>query len=67
MYEVAYDAGGSIDSKELGEFYGRLQHETAATDKQLSRMVESSAVFVTARVDERLVGIARGVTDGVRG
>ena len=67
MYEVAYDASGSIDPQELGEFYGRLQHETAATDKQLSRMVERSAVFVTARVDERLVGIARGVTDGMRG
>ena len=29
--------------------------------------VDNSAVFVTARVDDRLVGIARGVTDGVRG
>jgi hypothetical protein len=29
--------------------------------------VDNSAVFVTARVDDRLIGIARGVTDGVRG
>ncbi len=67
MYDVTYDASGSIESKELGEFYGRLHHETAATQKQLKRMVDNSAVFVTARVDDRLIGIARGVTDGVRG
>jgi hypothetical protein len=38
MHDVAYDVGESIDSSELGEFYSRMQHETAATEEQLRRM-----------------------------
>lgn len=67
MPDVTYDVSGRVDPQELAEFYGRLHHETAASPEQLSGMVVRSAVFVTARAGGKLIGVARGVGDGVRG
>jgi hypothetical protein len=52
---------------ELSTFYQRQHHATTADPGKLQRMVEQTFCFVTARQDGELVGIARGVTDGVRG
>jgi hypothetical protein len=53
--------------KRLTEFYRRLQHDIAAEDEQIRRMTANSAAFVTAHADGKLIGIARGVCDGLRG
>jgi hypothetical protein len=64
---VTYEINAELDAAELAGFYERLGHATGATPAQLARMVDNSAVFVAARDDGRLVGIARGVCDGLRG
>lgn len=67
MLNIAYGNGSDTNPGELAEFYHRLRHAIAAQPEQISRMMANSAAFVTARVDGRLIGIARGVCDGVRG
>ncbi|MBW7907026.1 MAG: GNAT family N-acetyltransferase [Phycisphaerae bacterium] len=67
MPKVTYGAGGDTDARELVAFYQRLQHDTAAQPRQIERMMARSAVLVTARADGELIGVARGVSDGVRG
>ncbi len=57
----------SVNVLELQEFYHRQSHPTTGSVAKLKRMVERSHCFVIAREDGRLIGIARGVTDGVRG
>lgn len=67
MLDVAYGTGDELTPAELAEFYARLHHDIAAKPEQISKMMANSAVFVTARESGRLIGIARGVTDGLRG
>ncbi|MCG3125943.1 MAG: hypothetical protein CHACPFDD_00770 [Phycisphaerae bacterium] len=67
MTNVKFAVGGKLDVRELDEFYGRVNHEIDATPQQLSEMIDRSTVFVTARNDGQLIGIARGVSDGLRG
>lgn len=67
MLEVTYGTGADTSPHELAEFYERLNHDIGAEPGQIEAMVANSAAFVTARVDGRLIGIARGVCDGVRG
>lgn len=67
MPEVTYGTAADTTADELTEFYARMQHEIAARPDQIGTMMANSAVFVTARVDGRLIGISRGVTDGLRG
>lgn len=67
MINVKFAVGDKIDVQELDQFYGRVNHEIDATPQQLAEMIERSTVFVTARSDGRLIGIARGVSDGLRG
>ncbi len=64
---VTYELNPELDAGELAEFYRRLGHLTAATPAQLARMIDNSTIFVAARDEGRLVGIARGVCDGLRG
>lgn len=56
-----------VDVDELLEFYHRQQHPTTASAEQLRGMLARSYAVVIAREDGRLIGLARGVTDGVRG
>ncbi len=65
--EVVYGSGQNATPEELGEFYQRLHHDIAARPEQIEKMTRASAAFVTARIDGRLIGIARGVCDGLRG
>jgi len=67
MAEITYGGGQDTTPEELTEFYRRVHHEISAAPEQIRGMVSNSIAFVTARVDGRLVGIARGVTDGLRG
>jgi hypothetical protein len=67
MFEVVYGSGAEVTPEELTEFYGRLHHDIAAQPEQIRQMAANSAAFVTARVDGRLIGLARGVCDGLRG
>lgn len=57
----------AVDVRELAAFYERMQHCTTASVDKLRDMLRRSDCVVTARQDGRLIGIARGVTDGVRG
>lgn len=65
--DVAFDTPVSLDAGELLEFFRRQGHATTHSIDKLKRMVADAYCFVTARKDGKLIGIARGVTDGVRG
>lgn len=67
MPEVVYGTGQDVTPAELSAFYQRLHHDIAAHPEQIRKMMRNSAAFVTARVNGELVGIARGVCDGLRG
>ncbi len=66
IYETVKDAG-KVDVAELAMFYTQQGHRTTAQPDKLRRMLANSSCFVTARQGGRLIGIARGVTDGVNG
>ncbi|HEY3246472.1 MAG TPA: hypothetical protein VGM03_24260 [Phycisphaerae bacterium] len=65
--EVVVDVPNRVDASELLEFYRRQGHATTHSIDKLERMIANSFCFVTARQNGSLIGIARGVTDGVRG
>lgn len=65
--DVVFGTGKDATPEELTEFYRQLKHDIAAQPDQIVKMMANSAAFVTARVDGKLVGIARGVCDGLRG
>lgn len=67
MSDVKYDNGEGLSPDELSAFYAGVGHEIAARPEQIRRMMDNAAIFVTARVDGRVIGVARGVSDGVRG
>jgi hypothetical protein len=58
---------GDVDVKELLDFYQQQCHYTPGSIEKLENMVARSCCFVTARDEGRLIGIARGVSDGLRG
>lgn len=67
MTQVNYCSGKDVSADEVAEFYRRVQVTLNTPAAQIRRMMTKSAVFVAARADGRLIGIARGVCDGVRG
>ena len=64
---IVYGTVKDASPEELAGFYARLHHDIAAQPKQIEKMMSNSAAFVTARRDGELIGIARGVCDGLRG
>ncbi|MCG3137809.1 MAG: hypothetical protein HJJLKODD_01662 [Phycisphaerae bacterium] len=64
---IEYAVVDSIDAQELLDFYSRQNHPTRATGSNISRMLKNSHCFVTARCNKKLIGVGRGVTDGVIG
>jgi hypothetical protein len=64
---ITYGTGADINPQELAQFYQRLRHDIAARPEQIEEMMTASAAFVTARRDGELIGIARGLCDGLRG
>lgn len=67
MFDVSYGTFDDVRPHELHEFYERLNHDIDAETQQIETMLHNSVAFVTARVKGRLIGISRGVCDGVRG
>ena len=64
---ITYGTGADANPLELAQFYERLRHDIAAHPEQIQKMMAASAAFVTARRDGELIGIARGLCDGLRG
>lgn len=56
-----------VDAENLLEFYRRQNRETTASADKLRRMIALSDCVVLAREGGRVIGIARALTDGVRG
>ncbi len=68
MNDTKYEVVDKIDVAELKGFYDAQGSVMPQSVDKLSTMVDNSVCFVTARdPDGKLVGIARGVADGVRG
>jgi hypothetical protein len=65
--KVTYGTVRDANPRELAGFYEQLRHDIAAQPAQIKKMMANSVAFVTARRDGRLIGIARGVCDGLRG
>jgi hypothetical protein len=64
---ILYETQAQTNPQELVDFYGRLRYEIGAEPQQIRSMVSNSDAFVTARSNGRLIGVARGICDGVRG
>jgi hypothetical protein len=64
---VTYGTVGDTNPQELAQFYDKLRHDIAAQPEQIKKMMSNCAAFVTARRDGELIGVARGVCDGLRG
>jgi hypothetical protein len=64
---ITYGTVEDTNPQELAKFYERLRHDIAAQPAQIEKMMASCVAFVTAREDGKLIGIARGVCDGLRG
>jgi hypothetical protein len=54
-------------AEELLAFYRRQKLRATYSREKLQRMIDMTACFATARADGELVGLARGVTDGLSG
>ena len=70
MNEISYSVvpPSDVDVHELASFYERQKHQTTRSLEKLREMLERSQCFVAARdLSGQLIGIARGITDGVRG
>jgi len=68
MNEIRYEVVDKVDIDELKAFYEAQGCMAPQSVDKLSTMVDNSVCFVTARdPDGRLIGIARGLADGVRG
>ena len=64
---IVYELATKIEPEELLAFYQKQKHSTTHSPEKLQYMVDSTCCFVTARQQGELIGIARGITDGVRG
>ena len=67
MGALACELTSTVAPGELLAFYQTQKHPTDASAEKLAEMIKRSACFVTARVEGKVVGIARGVSDGLRG
>lgn len=65
--EINFEILEKPDADELIAFYERQHCKTTSERDKLVRMIEQSFCFVTARREGELIGLARGVTDGVTG
>lgn len=66
--DITFEVVEKIDINELKAFYDAQGSVMPQSVDKLSKMVDNSVCFVTARdPGGRVVGIARGVADGVRG
>lgn len=67
MSDITYAVENDIDAAVLLAFYRAQNHAVPQSPEKIRAMIDSSACFVTARdASGQLIGIARGVTDGVQ-
>lgn len=64
---LEYEMTTKPDAADLMAFYRRQGHATTTEPSKLQRMIDNTACFVVARLHGELIGIARGVADGVWG
>lgn len=67
MLNVTFGGVDETTADELFAFYRELGHDSVQAPEDAQAALEHSAAFVAARSDGRLIGIARGLSDGVRG
>lgn len=65
--DITYETMSKPDPEELHAFYERQQHPTTGSREKLKRMMDNTHCFVAARRKGEIIGIARGVTDGLWG
>ncbi len=65
--DVEFETMARPEPEELLAFYERQHHPTTQARDKLQRMMENTFCFVTARRKGELIGIARGVADGLWG
>jgi predicted N-acetyltransferase YhbS len=65
--DITYETVKQVPVEDLLSFYEKQGHETTRVSDKLQRMMDNTFCFVTARRDGQIVGMARGVTDGVLG
>ncbi len=64
---IEYEMMSKPDPAELQAFYERQQHSTTGDRGKLQRMLDNTFCFVAARRDGEMIGLARGLTDGLVG
>lgn len=67
MEDIEFETMARPTPDELLAFYKRQHHETTHAPEKLRRMLENTFCFVTARRNGELIGMARGVADGMLG
>ena len=67
LEHIEFETMAKPDPNELLAFYKRQSHEITEARAKLQRMMDRTFCFVTARRDGELIGLARGVTDGLWG
>ncbi|HUU85950.1 MAG TPA: hypothetical protein VM243_20835 [Phycisphaerae bacterium] len=64
---IQYDSATMPEASELRRFYDRQHHATTNSEEKLQAMMSRTFCLVTARKEGEIIGLARGVTDGLRG
>ena len=67
LEDVEIESMVKPDPEELLAFYERQGHPTTQAREKLERMMDNTFCFVVARHRGELIGLARGVTDGLWG
>ena len=67
LEDIEFESMVKPDPDELLEFYERQGHRTTRAREKLQRMMDNTFCFVAARRGGELIGLARGVTDGLWG
>ena len=65
--DIEFETTTRPDPAELLAFYERQHHPTTRSLEKLQRMLDNTFCLVTARRNGELIGLARGVTDGLWG
>ncbi|SDI28241.1 GNAT family N-acetyltransferase [Propionivibrio dicarboxylicus] len=61
--EIHYSVSARLDAEELGQLLAAAAG-SAYTEAMLTRLIEGSTAYVTARAGDRLVGFGRLLSDG---
>ncbi len=67
LEDVQFESMVRPDPDELLAFYRRQGHPTTRVREKLERMMDNTFCFVVARHNGELIGLARGLTDGLWG